>query len=89
MPDPDDILTNNILNHCYKYANKYNIKMIRFNLYIGKGKIFQNDKIKNIKTKLITQTELSNYIFYGNLELDSIDTSITNKFIKKQFLLKY
>lgn len=62
--------------------------MIRFNLYIGKGKIFQNDKIKNIKTKLITQPELSNYNFYGNLELDSIDTCIANKFIKKTIFIK-
>ena len=31
IPDPDDILNHNILNICYKYAEKYNYEIIRFN----------------------------------------------------------
>jgi len=41
IPDPDDILSRNILNNCYKYAEKYNYEIIRFNRYKGnKEKIF-------------------------------------------------
>jgi cellulose synthase/poly-beta-1,6-N-acetylglucosamine synthase-like glycosyltransferase len=31
IPDPDDILNNNILTICYEYAEKYNYEIIRFN----------------------------------------------------------
>jgi glycosyltransferase involved in cell wall biosynthesis len=31
LPDPDDILSKDILNICYKYAEKYNLHLIRRN----------------------------------------------------------
>ena len=39
IPDPDDILSNNILNVCYNYAEKYKYDIIRFNIYLGRGKL--------------------------------------------------
>ena len=88
LPDPDDILTNNILNFCYKFASKYQSEIIRFNLYIGKGKIDFNNIIKNIKNRIINQPELSTYIYYGSNELQTLDCFITNKFIKKEAYIR-
>ena len=34
FPDPDDILSNDILKYCYNKANKENYDMIRFSIYI-------------------------------------------------------
>ena len=67
FPDPDDILSKNILNLCYRYAKKYKYKLIRFNIYSGNKKnlIFYRI-INNLKNMPIYQPELSTYIFYGN-----------------------
>jgi len=88
LPDPDDILTNNILNFCFKFASKYQSEIIRFNLYIGKGKIVFSDIIKDIRSRIINQPELSTYIYYGSNELQSLDCIITNKFIKKEAYIR-
>ena len=32
LPDPDDILSKDILNICYKYAEKYNFNIFFLNL---------------------------------------------------------
>ena len=88
LPDPDDIITKNILNLCYKYVIKYKVEMIRFNIYLGKGVYCFNDRINKIKYKLINQPELSTNLFYGNNELETIDCFITNKFIKKEVYIK-
>ncbi len=88
IPDPDDIITNNILKVCYKLATKYKIEMIRFNIYMGNGKIFSNDNVKKIKNRQIYQPELSTFLVYGINELKTIDFGITNKFIKKEVYIR-
>ena len=40
LPDPDDILSKNIIHICYDIAENNKYEMIRFNIYLGKGKIF-------------------------------------------------
>jgi glycosyltransferase involved in cell wall biosynthesis len=88
IPDPDDILSNNILNVCYNYAEKYKYDFIRFNTYLGRGKLCLNNFAKNHADRPIYQPELSTYVFYGNKEIEKIDFSITNKFIKKKIYVK-
>ena len=88
IPDPDDILSNNILNVCYNYAEKYKYDFIRFNTYLGRGKLCLNNFAKNHEDRSIYQPELSTYIFYGNKEIEKIDFYITNKFIKKKIYVK-
>ena len=39
IPDPDDIISRNILNICYNYAEKKDYEIIRFNRYIGKDRV--------------------------------------------------
>ena len=87
LPDPDDILSQNILKICYNIVKRYNYEMIRFNIYIGNSNIFANDIIKGLKEKPIYQPQLSTYLFYGKGKLFQIDFNVSNKFIKSLYLL--
>jgi glycosyltransferase involved in cell wall biosynthesis len=86
FPDPDDILSNDILKYCYNKANKENYDMIRFNLYGGKEMGVLN--FGEIKTQKVYQPELSYYIFYNKGYLKQTDYSISNKFIKRNIFIK-
>ena len=88
LPDPDDILSKNIIFLCYKYAEKNKYEMIRFNLYLGSKTISFPNIVKNLDNRVILQPELSTYNFYGNHELQIIDLSLSNKFIRKDLYLK-
>ena len=88
LPDPDDILSKNILFLCYKYAEKNKYEMIRFNLYLGSQTLSFPNIVKNLDNRVILQPELSTYNFYGNDELQIIDLSLSNKFIRKDVYLK-
>ena len=90
FPDPDDILSKNILNLCYRYAKKYKYKVIRFNIYfVNKKRVVFNTIMNNFENKPIYQPELSTYIFYANNnELELTDYYITNKFIEREIYLK-
>ena len=88
IPDPDDIISSNILNICYKYAEKFNYEIIRFNRYIGNNRVIFNDIYKKNEKKPIYLPELSTYIFYENNQLKIIDVYITNKLIKKETFIR-
>ena len=88
LPDPDDIISKNILKSCYIYANKYNYEIIRFNMYLGREKIIFNEIIKKLGKKAVYQPELSSYLFYGYNKLFIIDYHICNKFTKKEVYIK-
>ena len=91
IADSDDILSKDILNICYQYAEEHQYDMIRYNMYLGKQKGI--DKIDFDEITLIDrpvfQPELSTYLFYGNNnELQIIDSYITNKLIKTDVYIK-
>ena len=88
IPDSDDILSNNILNISYYMAKKNNYDIIRYNLYLGKKKIFMNDIIKDVISEPIYQPKLSTYIFYGKGHLELIDVCISNKLVKNEIYFK-
>ena len=88
IPDPDDILSKDIINTCYNYVEKYNYEIIRFNIYKGNGKIGLDKHLYNLLNKMVYQPKLSAYIYYGNNELERIDYNIYNKFIKKEVYIK-
>ena len=88
IPDPDDILSRDIIRICYKYGEKYKYDIIRFNSYKGKGKYSNNNFCKFHKNIAIYQPELSTYLYYGNFNLQIIDSYINNKFIKKIVYIK-
>ena len=62
--------------------------MIKFLQYNGFN-ILHFEEVKKRKIKPIYQSELSHYIFYGVNELQQIDFTLHNKFLKKNFYLKY
>ena len=88
LPDPDDILSKNILNICYKYAEKYNLEIIRFNMLTENGKITLSNIINNIENRPIYHPNLITYLFYGNNELEKIDYHICNKLIKNEAYIR-
>ena len=83
LPDPDDIISKNIIDLSYNIATKYNYEMIRFNIYIGNEKIFFENIVNKLESRPIYQPELSTYLFYGLGYLEQIDFNISNKFIKR------
>ena len=88
LPDPDDIISKNILLISYKYAEKYFYEMIKFNLYIGYKQLHFENYSKNKGNSEIYQPELKMHLFYGNNELQVIDSNLTNKFIKRELYLR-
>jgi glycosyltransferase involved in cell wall biosynthesis len=88
IPDPDDIISKDIIEICYKYGEKYHYDIIRFNMYLEKGNIANENYYISRKNRPIYQTELSTYLFYGNNELKQTDFYIANKFVKKKVYIK-
>ena len=88
LPDPDDILSKNIIKYCYNFLEIYNFDMIRFNIYYGNNKIFFYNRIKGLANRPIYQPELSTYLFYGKGILLQIDFNVSNKFIKREAYIR-
>ena len=88
IPDPDDIISKNILYACYKFSVKYHYEIIRFNMLFREGFIFKNKYSEELPKKQINQPELSYNIFYFKNELIMTDSNICNKFINKKTYIK-
>ena len=88
LPDPDDILSKNVLKICYNFSIKLNIEMIRFNIYIGRKSIFHNEIVNGLESRVIYQPELSTYLYYAKGKLQLIDFNLSNKFIKREPYIK-
>jgi len=85
FPDPDDILSQDILKICYNYAEKYNYDIVKFKNY-ERAPIDIDIKgyYYSFENKPIYQPELSTLVFYDNNELRMRDIVITNKIIKRE-----
>ena len=88
LPDPDDILEKNCLHYFYNLAKKNDYELIRFYIYQGKRKIFFGNHIINLPSKIIYQPELSTYLFYASKRVYQIDFNVSNKFIKREVLIR-
>ena len=88
IPDPDDILSQNCLKIFYTFATKYNYELLRFNLYIGKNKIFFSDCANLTPSLPIFRPKIQTFLFYATHKLRQIDFNITNKFIKREALIR-
>ena len=86
FPDPDDILSNDILYYCYKKAINENLDIIRFELYEGNKYVYKS--INLLKDQIIYQPKLSSEIFYEKGYLMQTDYSISNKFIVRTIYIK-
>ena len=85
FPDPDDMLSADILNICYKISKRYNFDLIRFNMYSNRFFIFCLFD-KYLKRE-IYQPELRTYLIYGHGFQKLIDGIISNKFVRKTTFL--
>ena len=83
LPDPDDIISRDIIYLSYKLAKRYNYEMIRFNIYLGQRVLLNNNIVQNLQSRPIYQPELSTYLFYGLGKLRQIDFFVSNKFVKR------
>ena len=63
LPDPDDIISKNILYACLKFSEKNNYDIIKFNVYIGNRKVSQNNIYNKLVNKIIFKPKLSTYIY--------------------------
>ena len=88
LPDPDDIISQDILKVSYKYAVKNGYEIIRFLTYDGGGQIGYEKLLDKLENKPIYQPELSTYLFYATNNLEINDLSINNKLIKKEVYIK-
>ena len=88
FPDPDDILEQSCLHYYYNLAKKNDYELIRFYIYAGKKKIFFGKYIIHLPSKPIYQPELSTYLFYALKFLFQIDFNVSNKFIKREAIIK-
>ena len=87
FPDPDDMLSQDIIKNCYNYAEKYSYDFIKFKAYT-RNPIDMNEYYYKYENRPIYQPELSTFLFYENNELMLRDFVIHNKFIKKESFIK-
>ena len=87
FPDPDDILSHNIINFCYNFIKTHNYEMLRFNIFTGHN-IFFKYRVNGLENKIIYQPELSTFLFYGKGRLLQIDFNVSNKFIKRKAFIR-
>jgi len=88
LPDPDDIISQDILKVSYKYAIKNGYEIVRFLTYDGGGEIGYKRFLDKLEDKPIYQPELSTYLFYATNNLEINDLSINNKLIKRGVYVK-
>ena len=87
FPDPDDIISKNIINFCYNFIRIYDYEMVRFNLF-KRNHIVLKNIVLGLESKIIRQPELSTFLFYGRGRLLPIDFNISNKFIKRMAFIR-
>ena len=88
LPDPDDIISQDILKISYKYAIKNGYEIVRFSVYNGGGVIAYEKFLEKLEDKPIYQPELSTYLFYATSDLEINDLSINNKLIKREVYIQ-
>ncbi len=88
IPDSDDMFNMNIIKYCYEMAIRYNLEVIRYNVYENNCS-FQIDLINKLKrNKIIYQPELSTFLFYGTGNINLVDYTLWNKFFKSETLIR-
>ena len=77
--DPDDIISENILNYFDKITKKYDYDLIRYNLYIGDYDVNLPYIVYFLKRKPLYKPNIFFHLFYGFGKLFQLDFYITNK----------
>lgn len=88
LPDPDDILSQDCLKIFYVFSKKYDYEMLRFNLYIGQKRIFFQNCANPTPSRAVFKPEIQTFLFYAIKKLKQIDFNVSNKFVKREVLIK-
>ena len=88
LPDPDDILEQNCLLYFYNLAIRNNYELIRFYIYVGQKRIYFGSHVIPLPSVSIYQPQLSTYLFRASKVLKQIDYNVSNKFIKREALIR-
>lgn len=86
FPDPDDIMSPNILEKCYHISKKFNFEFIRFHMYSDRYYVFSF--IPQNLSNIIIQPDLRVHLIYGLGYTNIIDGILNNKFITKSLFIK-
>lgn len=86
FPDPDDIMSPDILKKCYYFAKKYNYEFIRFHMYSDRNYVFRY--IPDNLSDIINQPDLRVHLIYGLGYANIIDGILNNKFVTKSLFIK-
>ena len=86
--DPDDIISENILNYFDIITKKYDYDLIRYNLYIGDYDVNLPYIVYFLGSKPLYKPNIFFHLFYGFGKLFQLDYYITNKLIKRQLFIK-
>lgn len=85
FPDPDDILSFDILKECYKLAKKNNYEIIRFNM--RSEKYFPFNIINETLGEIVYQPRLRTFLIDGYGYEKLVDGIISNKFVERQLFI--
>ena len=72
----------------YFFAKKHDYEMLRFNLYLGRKKIFFSDCANPTPSKPVYSPKIKTFLFYSTGRLRQIDFNVSNKFIKREVLIR-
>ena len=86
--DPDDLISENILNYTYKLAKRFDYDLIRFNIYMGHFDLNLPEIVTVLKNEPLYKPHVFLNLFYGFGRLLQLDYFITNKLIKKKIFIK-
>ena len=79
--DPDDLISEDILNYSYNLAKRFDYDLIRFNIYMGHFDLNLPEIVAVLKTEPLYKPNIFLYLFYGFGRLLQLDYYITNKLI--------
>ena len=86
--DPDDLISENILNYFDLLTKKFDYDLIRFNLYMGHYDLNLPEIVHFLKCKTIYKPNIFSHLFYGFGKLLQLDFYITNKLIKRKLFIR-
>jgi len=86
--DPDDIISENILNYFDIITKKYDYELIRYNLYIGDYDVSLPYIVYFLKRKPLYKHNIFSHLFLGFGKLFQLDFYITNKIIKRKLFIR-
>lgn len=86
FPDPDDLMSQNVLKNCYYTAKKYKYELIRFHMYSDSKYVFSliPDSLPNV----VYQPDLRIHLIYGLGYNRIVDGILNNKFVTKFLFVK-